>query len=97
MSFYTHEYYLRKADGSLFKLPIQNSASLNEILQRPFLISLREKWEHQGQTYAQGTLLAIDANSVIETGKIDKVEVLITPDQRTSIRWGSPHRRVDSL
>ena len=34
------------------------------------------------QTYAQRTLLAIDAASVIETGKIDKVEVLITPDQR---------------
>ena len=85
MSFYTHEYYLRKADGSLFKLPIQNSASLNEFYKGRFLISLREKWEHQGQTYAQGTLLAIDANSVIETGKIDKVEVLVTPDQRTSI------------
>ena len=49
MSFYTHEYYCRKADGNLFKLPIQNSASLNEFYKGRFLISLREKWEHQGQ------------------------------------------------
>ena len=82
MSPYTHEYYLRKVDGSLFKLPIQNSASLNEFYKGRFLISLVKSGSIKDKTYAQGTLLAIDANSVIETGKIDKVEVLITPDQR---------------
>ena len=85
LTFFTGAYHVIGADGKLLKLPLQESADLAGFYAGRLLFTLREAWEVDGQTFAQGALLAINAAVFQATGKLPTIETLFTPDERTSI------------
>ena len=85
LTFFTGAYHVIGADGKLLKLPLQESADLAGFYAGRLLFTLREAWEVNGQTFAQGALLAINAAVFQATGELPTIETVFTPDERTSI------------
>ena len=85
LTFFTGAYHVIGADGKLLKLPLQESADLAGFYAGRLLFTLRETWEVNGQTFAQGALLAINAAVFQATGELPTIETVFTPDERTSI------------
>ena len=85
LTFFTGAYHVIGADGKLLKLPLQESADLAGFYAGRLLFTLREAWEVDGQTFAQGALLAINAAVFQATGELPTIETVFTPDERTSI------------
>jgi len=85
LTFFTGAYHVIGPDGKLTSLPLQESADLAGFYTGRLLFTLREAWEVDGQTHAQGALLAINAAVFQATGKLPSIETIYTPDERTSI------------
>ena len=85
LTFFTGAYHVIGPDGKLTSLPLQESAELAGFYAGRLLFTLREAWEVDGQTHAQGALLAINAAVFQATGKLPSIETIYTPDERTSI------------
>ena len=85
LTFFTGAYHVIGPDGKLTSLPLQESADLAGFYAGRLLFTLREAWEVDGQTHAQGALLAINAAVFQATGKLPTIETIYTPDERTSI------------
>ena len=85
LTFFTGAYHVIGADGKLTRLPLQESADLAGFYAGRLLFTLREAWEVEGQSHAQGALLAINAAVFQATGKLPAIETVYTPDERTSI------------
>ena len=85
LTFFTGAYHVIGPDGKLTSLPLQESADLAGFYAGRLLFTLREAWEVDGQTHAQGALLAINAAVFQATGKLPSIETIYTPDERTSI------------
>ena len=85
LTFFTGAYHVIGPDGKLTSLPLQESADLAGFYAGRLLFTLREAWEVNGQTHAQGALLAINAAVFQATGKLPSIETIYTPDERTSI------------
>ena len=85
LTFYTGAYHLIGGDGKLQRLPLPESADLAGFYAGRILFTLRDPWEVAGQTFPQGALLAIDAAVFRATGELPRVEMIYTPDDRTSI------------
>ena len=85
LTFFTGAYHVLGPDGKLTSLPLQESADLAGFYAGRLLFTLREAWEVDGQTHAQGALLAINAAVFQATGKLPSIETIYTPDERTSI------------
>jgi len=85
LTFFTGAYHMIGPDGKLMRLPLQESADLAGFYKGRLLFTLRETWKVDGQTYAQGALLAINAVVFQSTGKLPTIETIYTPDKRTSI------------
>ena len=85
LTFFTGAYHVIGPDGKLASLPLQESADLAGFYAGRLLFTLREAWEVDGQTHAQGALLAINAAVFQATGKLPSIETIYTPDERTSI------------
>src|SRR5690606_12674020 len=82
LAFYNDELYLRRADGSLAKVDVPNSAQKS--VRREWLgIELREPWEDGGRTYKAGSLLAARFDDFM-AGKRE-FEVLFEPTDTTSL------------
>ena len=86
LTFFTAEYHLMGQDGKLVKLPLQESAEIRGYYAGRLLVSLREAWTHGGQTYPQAALLAFSTKDFEKSGKIEKLETIYIPDDRTSIQ-----------
>lgn len=85
LTFFTGAYHVIGPDGKLTSLPLQESADLAGFYAGRLLFTLREAWEVDGQTHAQGALLAINAAVFQATGKLPSIETIYMPDERTSI------------
>ena len=85
LTFFTGAFHVIGPDGKLTSLPLQESADLAGFYAGRLLFTLREAWEVDGQTHAQGALLAINAAVFQATGKLPAIETVYTPDERTSI------------
>lgn len=85
LTFFTGAFHVIGPDGKLTSLPLQESAELAGFYAGRLLFTLREAWEVNGQTHAQGALLAINAAVFQATGKLPSIETIYTPDERTSI------------
>ena len=85
LTFFTGAFHVIGPDGKLTSLPLQESADLAGFYAGRLLFTLREAWEVDGQTHAQGALLAINAAVFQATGKLPSIETICTPDERTSI------------
>ena len=85
LTFFTGAYHVIGPDGKLASLPLQESADLAGFYAGRLLFTLREAWEVDGQTHAQGALLAINAAVFQATGKLPSIETIYRPDERTSI------------
>ena len=85
LTFFTGAYHVIGPDGEMTRLPLQESADLAGFYAGRLLFTLREAWEVDGQTHAQGALLAINAAVFQATGKLPTIETIYTPDERTSI------------
>ena len=85
LTFFTGAYHVIGPDDKLTSLPLQESADLAGFYAGRLLFTLREAWEVDGQTHAQGALLAINAAVFQATGKLPSIETIYTPDERTSI------------
>ena len=85
LTFFTGAFHVIGPDGKLTSLPLQKSADLAGFYAGRLLFTLREAWEVDGQTHAQGALLAINAAVFQATGKLPSIETIYTPDERTSI------------
>ena len=85
LTFFTGAYHLIGTNGKLIRLPLQDSADLVGFYSGRLLFTLREAWEVNGKTHAQGALLAINAAMFQSTGKLPVIETIITPNKQTSI------------
>ncbi len=85
LTFYTGAYHFIGDDGKLQRLPVPESADLAGFYAGRILFTLRDAWEVAGETFPQGALLAIDAAVFQATGELPRVEMIYTPDDRTSI------------
>ena len=85
LTFFTGAYHVIGPDGEMTRLPLQESADLAGFYAGRLIFTLREAWEVDGQTHAQGALLAINAAVFQATGKLPTIETIYTPDERTSI------------
>lgn len=85
LTFFAGAYHVIGPDGEMTRLPLQESADLAGFYAGRLLFTLREAWEVDGQTHAQGALLAINAAVFQATGKLPTIETIYTPDERTSI------------
>ena len=85
LTFFTGAFHVIGPDGKLTSLPLQESADLAGFYAGRLLFTLREAWEVNGQTHAQGALLAINAAVFQATGKLPSIETIYRPDERTSI------------
>lgn len=85
LTFYTGAYHFIGDDGKLQRLPVPESSDLAGFYAGRILFTLRDAWEVAGETFPQGALLAIDAAVFQATGELPRVEMIYTPDDRTSI------------
>ena len=85
LTFYTGAYLLIGDDGKLLRLPLPESVDLAGFFAGRILFTLRDAWDVAGRTFPQGALLAIDAAAFRATGELPRVEIIYTPDDRTSI------------
>ncbi|MEI9997120.1 MAG: prolyl oligopeptidase family serine peptidase [Rhizomicrobium sp.] len=87
VTFFENEYHRINADGSLTKLDLPLSASIQGMTGDRILFTLRKAWETGGQTYPQGALLSMAASG----GDID---VLYAPGPRATVEEVAPGRDV---
>jgi prolyl oligopeptidase len=85
LTFYTGAYHFIGDDGKLLRLPLPESVDLAGFFAGRILFTLRDAWDVAGRTFPQGALLAIDAAAFRATGELPRVEMIYTPDDRTSI------------
>jgi prolyl oligopeptidase len=82
--FFTNEYLALKPDWSTVKLPLPLSAVMQAIVRGQFLMTLRDDWTVNGQTYTKGSLLAL-AYAPLVAGSVPPIQVLYAPTARESI------------
>ena len=91
IAFYNDELYLRRPDGSLDKVDVQNSA--NKSVVREWLgLELREPWTVGGETYKAGSYIVANFDDFM-AGERD-FEVLFEPTDTTSlagVTWTKDH------
>ncbi len=91
IAFYNDELYLRRPDGTLDKVDVQNSA--NKSVQREWLgLELREPWTVGGETYKAGSYLVANFDAFM-AGERD-FQVLFEPTDTTSlagVTWTKDH------
>ena len=82
LAFYNNELYLRRADGTLQKIDVPNSAQAG-VSREWLMLELREAWTVDGVTYPQGALLAAGFDDFM-AGKRE-LSVVYAPDERSSL------------
>jgi prolyl oligopeptidase len=86
VTFFTTEYQLLRADGTLQALPLPLGADLKGALNQHLIFALRENWTPQGgAAIAKGSLIAYQIPARAAVAGADAVAVLVTPDAKSSI------------
>lgn len=68
VTFFEYEYHHATAEGDFKKLPLPLNADYQGVLDSRAIFTLREDWLYEGETYAQGNVVAYGlANSAAET------------------------------
>ncbi len=80
-SFFEVEYHLRQGED-LIRIDVQESARLH-FFERYLLLSLREPWEVNGQTYPAGALLATPLDAYLSGSR--NLEILFEPSNNVSL------------
>jgi prolyl oligopeptidase len=97
LDFYTKEWYLRRADDELVRIPIPPDANAG-VHRDWLLIRTRSPWDVAGTTYPAGTLLACSFDAFV-AGDQD-FTVLFEPDAHTSLSyfaWTRNHLILNKL
>ena len=84
ITFWTAERY-QLLEGGLKKLVLPLSATVNGAFQGRLIISLKEDWSRDGETYPQGAVLIADTTALHANGK-GAIDVLIEPDETTIVQ-----------
>ncbi|NHK28057.1 S9 family peptidase [Parvularcula flava] len=74
VTFYEREYYLMDDAGELNQLPLPPKASMVGITGGQFIISLQQDWDHQGEKWPTGALVAMDPETYAVTGLFEPTE-----------------------
>lgn len=82
-TFYTFNHFLLADDGEIRRLLLPDDADVAGIVGGQLLVELKSDWDRNGQTFIQGSLIAIDADAV--TRGEGETHVLFEPDSRSSI------------
>jgi prolyl oligopeptidase len=86
VTFFTTEYQLLRADGTLQALPLPLGADLKGALNQHLIFTLRENWTPRGgAAIAKGSLVAYQIPARGAVAGADGVAVLVTPDAKSSI------------
>ncbi len=90
VTFYTTEYYwIPKAGANAWKpvqIPVPLKSSLGDQFKGQQLVTLQEDWKREdGTTFKSGALVSFSIQDFMDTGKIDTVYEIITPNERQSI------------
>ena len=91
IAFYSNELYLRNTDGTLTKIDVPDSAEAAPHREW-LLVTLRDPWEVEDQTYPPGALLVARFDEFMEGAR--SFDVLFTPDDRSSLlaaSWTKNH------
>ncbi|MAW79154.1 MAG: S9 family peptidase [Parvularcula sp.] len=68
VTFFESEYYYQDEQGGFNKLPLPLNADFQGVLDGRAVFFLREDWPYEGETYAQGNVVAYDLGAgVVET------------------------------
>jgi prolyl oligopeptidase len=97
LEFYRCEWYQRCGEW-LHRIEVPDDAIVG-VYRQWLLIELRSEWA-VGQTYPAGCLLAADFDEYMARGPGAGLQVLFTPDERTSLagyRWTRHHLILDVL
>lgn len=81
-TFFTNHFYLYEG-GELKRVPVPEDADLEAVFKNQLLVGLKSDWEHDGQTWNQGTLVSVDIDELI-AGE-GTVRAVVEPDARSSI------------
>ena len=84
-TFFTYQYSVYEK-GKLTKIPMPESASLNDYFMGHFIVQLKKDWDVKGKVFKQGSLVAIKKTGIYK-GQLasDDVTSLYEPDSKTSI------------
>ena len=85
ISFFEVEYFFVRKTGDLIQLPLPRDALIQGMTSDRVLVTLRDEWEHEGETIPQGTLFAFVWDTFARSGAIGDVQILFTPGPRSSI------------
>ena len=81
---YETHWFPRNADGTLgdpVKLPVPTKANLGDMFQGQQLMLLNEDW----RGYKTGDLVSFSMEDFMDDGKIDTVNLVVSPDAKSSI------------
>ncbi|TWX53728.1 prolyl oligopeptidase family serine peptidase [Colwellia hornerae] len=86
LTFYDTEYYWfpRKSDGSIsekIKLPIPKKSNLSGEFKGQMIVKLNEDW----RGFKLGDLVSFNIDNFIKDGKIDLINLVFSPDEKSSI------------
>ncbi|MFT6206749.1 MAG: prolyl oligopeptidase [Colwellia sp.] len=86
LTFYDTEYYWfpRKSDGSIsekIKLPIPKKSNLSGEFKGQMIVKLNEDWRE----FKLGDLVSFNIDDFMNDGKIDLVNLVFSPDEKSSI------------
>jgi prolyl oligopeptidase len=86
LTFYDTEYYWfpRKSDGSIsekIKLPIPKKSNLSGEFKGQMIVKLNENWRE----FKLGDLVSFNIDDFMNDGKIDLVNLVFSPDEKSSI------------
>ena len=85
--FFTAFYWLYE-NGKLKSLPLQKTAEILGFFHGSLIVSIKETWPVAGQSFPQGSLLAVDRKAG-GNEKISKnhIQLLYTPDEKSAIDY----------
>ncbi|HEY0301911.1 MAG TPA: prolyl oligopeptidase family serine peptidase [Rhizomicrobium sp.] len=93
VSFFENEYYGVDAAGTVTKLPLPLSASLQGAADGQLIFTLRKPWTVRGKTFAAGALISVAADSLGIPDALD-VREIYAPGPRSSVEQVATGRGV---
>jgi len=94
VTFFEREWFLIQNDSAKV-LPIPLKADLEGIFKGQILVSLRQNWDVQGQSFRSGSLISFEMDAFVRTGKLSGLQSVYEPGPRASLeRVGVAKDRV---
>ena len=84
--FYSKEFFLRKQNGTIIKIPLPLHANIQSSFKGDLIIKLRKNWTHKQQHYKSGSLLIANPDSLI-TGNPSAVQLLMEANSEKILNY----------